>query len=815
MKINFLPFRTFRVDIHTMYALLALVLFIVFNVVPVAAQLTEGFETGLPTTAATTATNYTLSSGEWTLYRCDRSTTKHSGQYAVRLASGTSAPSYIITPALNTVGSITLWTRGAGAGSLTISKSVNGGAYSTIVVQKITSAYASYTIPVNEAGSNVRIKFQNGTVTSEYIDDLVITTSSVVPGLSVNPMSLAYGNVVTNTTSQRTYTLSGTNLNPATGSISITAPSGYLVSTVSGSGFASSVSVPYSGGSLASTTVYVNFTPTSVQAYNGNIVNAGGGATTQNVAVSGNGVSTPTPSLSVSPSSLAFGSILVNTTSQKSYTLSGSALAPASGIISVTAPGGYLISTASGSGFASSISVPYSGGSLASTTIYVNFKPAAIQSYSGNITNAGGGATSMNVVVSGAGVNEPSPSNMIGFATLNGGTTGGAAGPTVTVSNASDFETYVGSHDPYVIQVSGTIDLGGSQANVRENKTIIGLGADAGIIGGLKISHYNNLIVRNLTIQGSNGDGLTIQDCRNVWIDHCTIIDASDGSLDIVHASDWVTVSWCKFYYTINSGHNYVNLIGHSDSNSSEDMGTLHVTFHNNWWSTLSVERMPSVRFGRVHLFNNYFNAPGNNYCIRTRLYAEVLAENNYFENVKNPWEQYVTDAGGTPGKLRASGNVEVNCTRYVNPVPDGDGNQSFLIPGNDVVFTPPYPYTLEPASSVKDAVMAGSGAGSAGFTKSTTENNVALLNTELKLNSSDPVDLYPNPAREALFIRLNKESSEGALVQLFDNTGKLILTKRYKGLVNSLETRNLPSGFYLVKIATTEKTLVKRIVKQ
>ena len=305
--------------------------------------------------------------------------------------------------------------------------------------------------------------------------------------------------------------------------------------------------------------------------------------------------------------------------------------------------------------------------------------------------------------------NPPMQTGMIGFAVQNGGTTGGAAGPAVTVTNATDFKDYAGSHDAYVIQVQGTIDLGG-QTYVRENKTIIGLGADATIIGGLKITHYDNLILRNLTIRSASNDGLTIQDCRNVWVDHCTFIDSSDGHLDIVHASDWITVSWCKFYYTANSGHNFANLIGHDDDNGSEDGGTLHVTFHHNWWSTLSIERMPSVRYGRVHLFNNYFNAPGNNYCIRTRIDAEVLAENNYFEDVKNPWEQYVTKAGGTPGKLRASGNMEVNTTWYVNPEPSNDGNQSFLIPGDDAVFIPPYPYTPDAAATVKNAVMAGAG---------------------------------------------------------------------------------------------------------
>jgi pectate lyase len=294
---------------------------------------------------------------------------------------------------------------------------------------------------------------------------------------------------------------------------------------------------------------------------------------------------------------------------------------------------------------------------------------------------------------------------------MNGGTTGGAGGQVVTASSTSQFESYIGSHDPFIIQFQGTIDFGSGQKYVRGNKSIIGIGSNATIKGGLKISGYNNLIVRNVTIMGSGTDGLTLLNTRNVWVDHCTFIDAADGSIDITHAADWITVSWCKFYYTRNNGHDFVNLIGHGDENAVEDTGKLHVTFHHNWYSTLCVERMPSVRFGRVHFFNNYFNTPGNNYCARTRIDAEVLIQNNYYENVKNPWERYVTRAGGTPGKANASGNIEVNTTWYVNPAPDADGNQSFLIPGTDTVFEPPYIYALDAGTNVKSIVMEEAGA--------------------------------------------------------------------------------------------------------
>ncbi|MBI5474894.1 MAG: hypothetical protein HY961_21340, partial [Ignavibacteriae bacterium] len=116
-------------------------------------------------------------------------------------------------------------------------------------------------------------------------------STSVVALLSAVPSSLSFGNVEVNTTSaEKTYALSGTDLNPASGNIAINAPTGYEISTTSGSGFGASLLVAYSGESLASTTVYVRFKPTTIQNYTSNITNVGGGATTVNVGVSGNGI---------------------------------------------------------------------------------------------------------------------------------------------------------------------------------------------------------------------------------------------------------------------------------------------------------------------------------------------------------------------------------------------------------------------------------------------------------------------------------------------------------------------------------------------
>ena len=111
----------------------------------------------------------------------------------------------------------------------------------------------------------------------------------------------------------------------------------------------------------------------------------------------------PTPTIVVVPDSLGFGTILQGSVSaNQTYTISGYFLTPAAGNIAITAPPGYRVSTSSGSGFTGALNLPYTGGTLANTTIYVRFSPSALANYNKVITNAGGGAPTKNVILTGA-----------------------------------------------------------------------------------------------------------------------------------------------------------------------------------------------------------------------------------------------------------------------------------------------------------------------------------------------------------------------------------------------------------------------------
>lgn len=108
--------------------------------------------------------------------------------------------------------------------------------------------------------------------------------------------------------------------------------------------------------------------------------------------------------ISVEPSALQFGNVIVGLNSVKTYTLSGIYLTPESGTLSVSAPDGFEVSLNPESGYGSELFVPYSNRTLPSTTIYVRFVPTSKSSYSGGIRNSGGGALEKTVIVSGVGI---------------------------------------------------------------------------------------------------------------------------------------------------------------------------------------------------------------------------------------------------------------------------------------------------------------------------------------------------------------------------------------------------------------------------
>lgn len=297
----------------------------------------------------------------------------------------------------------------------------------------------------------------------------------------------------------------------------------------------------------------------------------------------------------------------------------------------------------------------------------------------------------------------------VGWASLNGGTTGGEGGETVTVSSRSELVAQLRSNTPRVILVQDTIELNlYERVKVYGNKTLRGATPEAMIrFGGLEVVG-NNVIIQNLSIGDSydgdwsgkthSTDGITVYG-QNVWIDHCWLYAAADGLLDIRSGNgmdaDYITISNCRF-----SDHNKVSLIGSSDD-QVESRGHLRTTYYNCWFDGsigkgLS-QRMPRTRFGDVHVLNTYFEDISS-YCIAANFESHLVVENNYFRNSNDPHSVGDQGKGIREPELVSIGNI------YDGSIGKRETNGNAFEPASL------YPYTALPAEAVPAHVMNSAG---------------------------------------------------------------------------------------------------------
>jgi pectate lyase len=293
----------------------------------------------------------------------------------------------------------------------------------------------------------------------------------------------------------------------------------------------------------------------------------------------------------------------------------------------------------------------------------------------------------------------------IGWATTSAGTTGGGSATPVTVTTLAQLNSAAGGSGAAVIHVSGTI---AGTVRVGSNKTILGL-CGAEVDGSLNLTNSANVIVRNLKVVGLNctdspsdcsmgEDAVHVEGAgaHNLWFDHMDVSDGSDGNLDITNGADLVTISWTKFHYSTKrtdpvagaSGHRFCNLIGAADTVTS-DAGHLNVTWHHVWWADNVNQRMPRVRFGKVHVFNSLYTASGDSACIEVGVSCNIRSENNVFQGVSNTVDTTHSNAASI---IQSIGNI----------------GSSTNVGG--AAFTPPYTFTPDAASAVAAAVMAQAG---------------------------------------------------------------------------------------------------------
>lgn len=104
----------------------------------------------------------------------------------------------------------------------------------------------------------------------------------------------------------------------------------------------------------------------------------------------------------------------------------------------------------------------------------------------------------------------------------------------------------------------------------------------------------------------------------------CMLTGPKDGQVDIIRASDWITVSWNYFH-----DHWKSSLVGNDDTFRDIDFGHLHVTYHHNYWRNEGT-RGPAGRFGHQHVYNNLY-VDYLYQALHSRSDNQMLVEGNVF----------------------------------------------------------------------------------------------------------------------------------------------------------------------------------------
>ncbi|ABG58437.1 T9SS type A sorting domain-containing protein [Cytophaga hutchinsonii] len=372
----------------------------------------------------------------------------------------------------------------------------------------------------------------------------------------------------------------------------------------------------------------------------------------------------------------------------------------------------------------------------------------------------------------------------VGWATQNGGVTGGGSATPTVVTTYAALKTALTSTSVKVVHVSGTITFptnGRITIQDTDGKTIIGLAGSRMISvdktkdgsGIMYIKRSKNFIMRNLTFEGpgaydtDGNDNLTIDACTNFWVDHCDFQDGMDGNFDIKNASDYISVTWCKFSYIkapIPNGpggsddHRYTNLIGSSDG-ATGDAGKLRVTFQYCWWGQGCVERMPRVRFGKIHLANNLYNSTVSNNVIRAGYKADLLIESNVFIGVNKPIDLFENDFTA----VTARNNIFTNTS----------GNTA----GSGTSFTPPYTLTVAPANTVQ-ALVTNTACGSGATLDSPTQCGCGTtpVNNNPTATLSAPANGASGCIGTAITLTASAQDSDGTIQKVDFYNGTALL---------------------------------------
>ncbi|SFD32296.1 pectinesterase family protein [Massilia yuzhufengensis] len=339
-----------------------------------------------------------------------------------------------------------------------------------------------------------------------------------------------------------------------------------------------------------------------------------------------------------------------------------------------------------------------------------------------------------------------------GWAAQEGGTRGGALAAPAHVYTVRDRAQLLAALSApaaaRIVRVAASIDMSEGRAfsdsadqakrgvvRIPSNTTLVGSAPGAGFVNGsLAVANASQVVIRNLAIRnpcdvgprwdpkdGAKGnwnssfDAISITGSHHVWIDHNSFTDAPDtddraalengmrkqchdGALDITQGSDFVSVTYNRF-----AQHEKNMLVGAGDR-ATGDAGHLRITLKANLFEHVA-ERAPRVRYGQVHLLNNYYVGDrkhpvyGHGYSVGVAHASHIVSHANVFDIAgAKTCRQVVRDPSSSPGVFADTGSL-------LNGAPLADCPF-----GGDTGARLPYALTPMPAGDVARHVLDNAG---------------------------------------------------------------------------------------------------------
>ncbi|PSR88364.1 Pectate lyase [Actinidia chinensis var. chinensis] len=162
----------------------------------------------------------------------------------------------------------------------------------------------------------------------------------------------------------------------------------------------------------------------------------------------------------------------------------------------------------------------------------------------------------------------------------------------------------------------------------------------------------------------SDGDGISIFGGVNIWIDHVSMSNCSDGLIDAIMGSTGITISNCHF-----TRHNEVMLFGANDAHTIDEIMQITVVF--NHFGQGLVQRMPRCRFGFVHVVNNDYTH-WLMYAVGGSSHPTIISQGNRFIappnlNAKEVTKRdYATENEWSKWQWRSEGDLMMNGAFFV-----------------------------------------------------------------------------------------------------------------------------------------------------